>query len=259
METSEQKLYDILQFAFILLIAMVALYFLLQVRPDMSIEQRIVASHTSLVLKAMGADNKLYEYVVRVPDVNVDQKAIVKKIQLYGFYNKSYESGIELRAEHLPPEMARVVDTYVNELMKQGLPIFVSPATIELTQRAFEVDIIPECVGWLGMFAIAALILAYPRVPWKKRMLGILVMVPIMYALNVLRLATSIFSAYSVNIEAFEWTHTVLWRTFSVGFALLFWLFWIYFIVEEKTLTDLWNRLKALVLRKKVKKKSTKK
>jgi exosortase/archaeosortase family protein len=259
MDKNDKRLYDILQFTFILLVAMVLLYFLLQIRPDMAPEQRIVASHTSIVLTAMGADNVLYEYVVRVPDVNVNQKEVVKKIQLFGFMNKSYPGGIELRAKHLDPPMSQVVDIYIQEVMRQGLPIFVSPATIELTGKQFEVDIIPECVGWMGIFAITALILAYPRVPWKKRAMGLLTIWPIMYVINVLRLSTSIYSAYSVDIAAFEWTHTVLWRTVLVGFALIFWLMWIYFFVEERTITEGYLYLKARVLRKKLKKKSSKK
>lgn len=103
----------------------------------------------------------------------------------------------------------------------------------------FEVQIIPECVGWIGIFAVSALVIAYPRVPWRKRAVGLLITLPTMYVINVLRLVTSVYSAYIGGIRTFEFTHNTLWKATLILCALGLWMVWIYFIVEENTFSDL--------------------
>ena len=99
-----------------------------------------------------------------------------------------------------------------------------------------QVEIIPECVGWMGLFAIVALILAYPTVEWRKRMIGLILFIPLMYLVNILRLTTTIYAGYHYGMGVFEFVHSFLWKTVLIGFALLFWILWLYFIVDEKKL-----------------------
>ena len=98
--------------------------------------------------------------------------------------------------------------------------------------------IVNECVGWMGIFAVTALILAYPGVSWKKRAKGILVAVPTLYAVNLMRLVTTFSAGYYFGSGALYFTHDLLWRTVLIIFALLFWSAWIYFSVEGKSFSD---------------------
>ena len=97
-----------------------------------------------------------------------------------------------------------------------------------------QVEIVQECVGWLGLFAVAALILAYPRVPWGKRVFGLAFALPIMYIINLLRVFTTLYLGYHHGQEVFEFVHSVLWKTLLVGFALLIWWLWLKFVVDAK-------------------------
>jgi exosortase/archaeosortase family protein len=159
-------LLDLLYFVGVLAIAAVLLTYISAIKPDMTYEKELVASHTGTALRAVG-----------VPADVADDVIIIDSLQ---------------------------------------------------------VRIIPECVGWMGVFAVVALILAYPAVEWKKRMLGLIVFIPLMYFVNILRLTTTIFAGYHYGMDVFDFVHSFLWKTVLIGFALLFWILWLHFIVDEK-------------------------
>jgi exosortase/archaeosortase family protein len=201
---------------------------------DMTFEQRQVAHHTAFALNLFGTDAVAYDYVVRVPDLNPQQKEIVGRLYTYDFVKEPYQNGMKLKAVRLPLEQEGIVDSYIASLQQQGLPVYVSKAVVGSKSAAFEVVIIPECVGWVGIFAITALIFAYPAATLRQRGLGLLMAWPIMYVINVLRLSTSIYIAYIGGNNKFEFAHDILWSGIFIGFALILWLSWVHFFARGK-------------------------
>ena len=147
---------------------------------------------------------------------------------------EKYQNGIKLKAVGLPPEQEAIVDKYVDSLQSQGFPIYVNKAVVGSKKTSFDVIIIPECVGWIGIFAITALIFAYPYATLKQRGFGLLVAWPIMYGINILRLSTSIYIAYVNGNESFEFAHDVLWSGIFIVLALIVWLVWIKVFAQSK-------------------------
>lgn len=238
MTVKNEALLDILSFIAVLAIAAILLNFFLAVRPSMDFERREVAKHTSFFLNIFGVNSQVYDWSIKIPYQNPELENISSRLLVLGFEKNVYENGIGLKAAHLHPETEKIVDIYVLELMKKGLPVYVSKATIVLDD-GFEAEIIPECVGWMGLFAVTALILAYPRVHWKKRLTGLFISWPLMHLMNILRLTVSLYTAHAVGLKAFEFTHDFLWKTVLLIWALCLWMFWIFFIVEGKRLRDI--------------------
>ncbi|MFH0987069.1 MAG: exosortase/archaeosortase family protein [Candidatus Micrarchaeota archaeon] len=108
--------------------------------------------------------------------------------------------------------------------------------TIFLTTSLGEgiiIDIIPECVGWIGMFAIAALIFAYPRASMKNRLVGLAIFVPLMYLVNIVRLVITVAAGYYGSADNLFFMHSFLWRVLLIVAALGFWVIWIKYIARK--------------------------
>jgi exosortase/archaeosortase family protein len=227
----ERFLTDLLYFVTVLALAGVFLSAWVELRPEQIFEQREVAKHTAGLLGLFGLKAEVYEWSVKIPNENVQQKAIVEKLMVFGFKASEYKAGIALKVKSLNRDDERIAELYLLELMRQGLPLYVSKAMIAI-DISTEVDIVPECVGWLGLFAVCALILAYPRVPWRKRAIGWLIALPLMYLMNLVRLSTSTYVAWTAGLPAFDFTHDLLWKSSLILWALFIWLVWIFYIVK---------------------------
>jgi exosortase/archaeosortase family protein len=89
-----------------------------------------------------------------------------------------------------------------------------------------KVEIIPVCTGWLGVATLAVLVLTVPRVPWRKRIEGIVVGAIFIHAFNIARLVISIWMANLYGIRVFDAMHMIFFRAVMVGFALMIWFYW---------------------------------
>jgi exosortase/archaeosortase family protein len=85
-------------------------------------------------------------------------------------------------------------------------------------------------VGWIGFFAVSALILAYPRKTLRSKLFGVAIALPLMYVMNILRLGTTLASWYYGGARVLDFTHDLLWRTVLIFWALALWLFWVKYI-----------------------------
>lgn len=229
-------LQEFAQFAAGLLIAALLLNILLSVRPEMPFERRIVAQHTGLFLSILGIKSDFYDNSVTIPDSNPEQEGISEKLLNLGFdYTRSGNS-TQMLSARLHPDNQKIVDAYVSSLMAEGLPVYYSPAVLKLSNgRALVVDIIPECVGWIGFFAVAALILSYPRKTLKSKLFGVAIAFPLMYLMNIARVGTTIAAWYWGGAGALGFVHDLLWKTVLIFWALALWLFWVKYIsVPEK-------------------------
>jgi len=85
-----------------------------------------------------------------------------------------------------------------------------------------EINVIPACTGWRSVAAFLALVLAVPNVSWEKRVKA-LVAVPVIYFVNLGRLASLVFAA---EIGKTKLIHDFLWREGLVFLVLFLWVIW---------------------------------
>jgi exosortase H (IPTLxxWG-CTERM-specific) len=91
----------------------------------------------------------------------------------------------------------------------------------------YNLRIVKSCDAMEANILFVAAVLAFPE-PWKKRIIGVALGVPLLVAINVLRIC----SLYYVGIhlpKAFEFFHLELWPLVLIGSgagAFLFWATW---------------------------------
>lgn len=93
------------------------------------------------------------------------------------------------------------------------------------TVNGFAVTIEAGCNGIEAAIILIAAMLAFPA-PWKHRLVGILVGLSAVQALNVVRVI-SLFYLGQWNMKAFEWAHLYLWQALIMLDVLIVWLVWI--------------------------------
>lgn len=142
--------------------------------------------------------------------------------------------------EYYPAEKATAYAVYLL-LVSLGYPAtFASHASPELLVPAVNlgglaVGIVWDCVGWKSVLALLALVWAVPGVSNKKRA-GVLWLVPILLALNILRLATTILAGYLWGEWAFDLVHLTLWR---YGLTIILFLLWVGWMKKNRILEDI--------------------
>jgi len=94
------------------------------------------------------------------------------------------------------------------------------------------INIAADCTGWKSAVAYAALILAVPGIRNKKRLAG-LAGIPILYAVNVARIAFLVFVAVNMGFGYFRVFHEYLWKLGLSLAVLLVWYVWLTKIARE--------------------------
>lgn len=105
---------------------------------------------------------------------------------------------------------------------------------IRVTEILKDVAIDEACTGYRTIFAFVGLIFAYPRIKMKKRAYGLLIGIPIIYAVNIIRVVTTIMSAVWFGAEYMDVVHTVLWREGLILIIFFLWVFWLKKIAQPK-------------------------
>ncbi len=92
--------------------------------------------------------------------------------------------------------------------------------------------VVPECGAIEVMAIFFAGVLAFPTL-WWKRLLGIVLGVPVMYAVNVLRLSClAVIGALDRGGEWFNFAHHFVWQAIYIVFVVAVWLVWVEYIVR---------------------------
>lgn len=81
-----------------------------------------------------------------------------------------------------------------------------------------------ECSGFELAGLLAAAMIAYPAA-WRRRLVGVVLLVPFVFALNVLRVA-SLSLALEHAPSIFELLHSVVWQGVLILAGLGYWLLW---------------------------------
>ena len=88
------------------------------------------------------------------------------------------------------------------------------------------IDIAADCTGWKSAVAYLALLLAVPGVSNRKRLIG-LIGIPVLYAVNVARIAFLLWAVVNMGFGYFQVFHEYLWKL-GLSFAVLIvWYAWL--------------------------------
>ena len=90
--------------------------------------------------------------------------------------------------------------------------------------NGFAYEIYYRCIGFLPVGFLTTGILAYPG-HWRKKLVGLVVGVPVLIALNLTRLV-HLFYVGVHNPAAFDFAHSVMWEGFLILAILGLWLGW---------------------------------
>ncbi|MFW5902588.1 MAG: exosortase/archaeosortase family protein [archaeon] len=232
----KQELYKISKFASTLALFAILLVFISSLNLEMRFPRRQVARQTNAVLQLGGMDTQFYENSVIIPMNSPILPEATERLTDLGMKEREIEGARQFLSESMRPNDEKILNYYTNNLKKQGHRIYTTPSLIDVNKRAepFQIDVVPECVGWIGMFAIIALILAYPDAKKREKFLGIVMALPLIHLMNLVRLSTTIYAGWNYGIKFLDFVHDFLWRTLLIFWALLLWLIWIKYIVNEE-------------------------
>jgi exosortase/archaeosortase family protein len=84
-----------------------------------------------------------------------------------------------------------------------------------------------DCTAWKTMYAFAALVVASPVSGRRKKMRFILIGGVALFALNIVRLITTLWVGYAFGFGSLDIVHTVLWREGLIIALLALWFLWL--------------------------------
>lgn len=96
---------------------------------------------------------------------------------------------------------------------------------IEIISRMCRFQIIGECTAYYPCAIFIAAVLSYPC-PWRPRLLGVLLGIPAILAINQFRLL-SLCWIYHEYYEYFETLHLVVWQSLIMFITVLLWIVWV--------------------------------
>lgn len=113
------------------------------------------------------------------------------------------------------------------EVMQEGTTLLFEKFSFSITE---------DCTGWKGLVLFFALVAAVKSPP-KKKILGLVVNIPILYSVNILRIVVLIFITRSMGSSAYSLSHDFLWQATMIVTVLCLWFVWLdraKFIIEER-------------------------
>jgi archaeosortase B (VPXXXP-CTERM-specific) len=101
-----------------------------------------------------------------------------------------------------------------------------------LSLDIFSVEIIGECTGASEILIFTASVVAF-QTRWRKKWIGLLIGIPLIYAFNVLRiLMLLVVGRYQPSM--FHFFHIYFWQATLILMIISVWLLWIYVVVRHE-------------------------
>jgi len=102
-------------------------------------------------------------------------------------------------------------------------------------ERKFSFVVIPDCGAIPSMTIFFSAILAFPA-RWWKRLLGIVIGIPMLYGVNAFRLAfLAVIGAWDGGGQWFRFSHEYVWQGIYIVFVVALWMVWVEFLVRRRT------------------------
>jgi exosortase/archaeosortase family protein len=102
-----------------------------------------------------------------------------------------------------------------------------------------------DCTGWKSMLFLTAVIFAVPRVSMKKRLVGLVIGIPLIYIGNLARILLVVFAWQGYGLEFANIIHDYFWQAGLISLVLIIWVSWL--VWAGKTKTTLLKRLHKLI------------
>jgi len=100
--------------------------------------------------------------------------------------------------------------------------------------RSFTFIVVPECGAIEVMAIFFAAVAAFPTA-WRKRLLGLGLGLPVLYGVNVFRLAClAMLGAWTGSGKWFDFAHEYVWQAVYVVFVVGLWLSWVEYVVRRR-------------------------
>ncbi len=100
---------------------------------------------------------------------------------------------------------------------------------------AFSFIVIPDCGAVQSMAIFVAAILAFPA-GWFRRLIGMVVGIPVLYLVNAFRLAfLAVIGAMDNGGEWFKFAHEYVWQGIYIVFVVALWMGWVEFVVRRRS------------------------
>ncbi len=85
----------------------------------------------------------------------------------------------------------------------------------------------PDCTAWKSILCFFALVFATPGVSMKKRLLGLLAGIPLIYLGNLARIFGVVLIEDAYGLETAMMLHDWLWQAGLISIVLIIWLIWL--------------------------------
>jgi len=101
-------------------------------------------------------------------------------------------------------------------------------------KRFFNFSLVPDCGAVSVMAIFAAAVLAFPA-SWSRRLVGMLIGLPVLYIVNALRLVTLAVIGAVCDRAIFDFAHHYVWQGIYIVFVVAVWMGWVEFVVRRRT------------------------
>lgn len=122
----------------------------------------------------------------------------------------------------------------LQEVVTQNVQFILKSLGFEVLRNGFLLKadgivflISEDCTGWKSMLFLSALMLAVPSVVMKKRIIGLLLGIPVIYAGNILRILVMVFVWKVYGYEVASIVHIYFWQLGLISLVLVLWLSWL--------------------------------
>jgi archaeosortase B (VPXXXP-CTERM-specific) len=127
------------------------------------------------------------------------------------------------------------LETFTARLLYEILVRIAPDVTLQrgsiVTLGRFQVAIIDECTGVYEAVLLGSALLAF-QATWRKTALGFLIGMPLIYAMNVARIAMLLFIGRDFP-RAFEFMHVYFWQVTMIAMVTTVWLIWVLWVVRD--------------------------
>jgi archaeosortase B (VPXXXP-CTERM-specific) len=141
----------------------------------------------------------------------------------YPKFSLRYTNVVDFMSELTATLSALAFEPFTDRISQDGTVIFFA---------GFAVEIIEECTGLYEMLIYSAAVLAFPTTLVKKG-IGIALGVPILYAVNVARIAFLVWVGRYYP-DTFDFMHLYFWQATLILMITSVWLLWIFKVVRHE-------------------------
>lgn len=107
----------------------------------------------------------------------------------------------------------------------------------EMRAGDFRFFISKDSTAWKTMLFLFALIIAVPKIPWRKRLMGIIIGLPLLYIGNLGRIVSIVLAEKNYGIDVAMVVHDWGWRVGLVAMVLIVWVIWLKLVSRECNLS----------------------